>query len=286
MYYYYNIYGLIIRCNVCMPLLKREAACIYNIDLTVIYENLPPNSLIKISENDEFYRVDLCSFASYKIHKNKQLIDCRAQNFTDFFSTFFNIPFSVYLMISGEVLFHTNTVLNNNKLICFCGKKGVGKSTLTNLINNEEDFMLYSDDTIRVDKDYSCMRAYNLIKLTEETLDAYKFDTRTGVKNSAGKEYCIIKAEEHKCKFKYIFQLSRCSEFGISSVNNPALKRSIIVGNIVGVEYFCRSLLEKTIDISKRIYADFYNLYIPNTLKALQNSRDDIRNAIANLINK
>ena len=123
MYYYYNIYGLNIRCNVCMPLLKREAACIYNIDLTVIYENLPPNSLIKISENDEFYRVDLCSFASYKIHKNKQLIDCRAQNFTDFFSTFFNIPFSVYLMISGEVLFHTNTVLNNNKLICFCGKR-------------------------------------------------------------------------------------------------------------------------------------------------------------------
>ena len=61
--------------------------------------------------------------------------------------------------------------------------------------------MLYSDDTIRVDKDYSCMRAYNLIKLTEETLDKCRFNNRTTV---GGMNMKFICGETYNNQTKHI----------------------------------------------------------------------------------
>lgn len=148
--FYYRIYGLIVRCNVDMSLLMPvEETEYYDMEISVLYNVLPSSSRIKISEHIDFYRVELCSFAEYKIFKEKALIECNASCETDFFSTLFNIPFSVYFMMKDEVLFHTNTVLRNGSLFMFCGEKGVGKSTLTGIINNEKDFELFAPHGIQ-----------------------------------------------------------------------------------------------------------------------------------------
>ena len=275
--FYYRIYGLIVRCNVDMSLLMPvEETEYYDMEISVLYNVLPSSSRIKISEHIDFYRVELCSFAEYKIFKEKALIECNASCETDFFSTLFNIPFSVYFMMKDEVLFHTNTVLRNGSLFMFCGEKGVGKSTLTGIINNEKDFELYSDDTIRIDGSGSCFRASDLIKLTVETLNSLIIGKRTGVKNSVGKEFCFIEAGEQECNFRFVFRLHRGADFKIKKINNAAIKKSILIGNIVGVEYFCRSLLEKAISVSDKLSPEYYEMRVPNGLEKLEDCCSDI----------
>ena len=70
--FYYRIYGLIVRCNVDMSLLMPvEETEYYDMEISVLYNVLPSSSRIKISEHIDFYRVELCSFAEYKIFKEK-----------------------------------------------------------------------------------------------------------------------------------------------------------------------------------------------------------------------
>ena len=84
--FYYRIYGLIVRCNVDMSLLMPvEETEYYDMEISVLYNVLPSSSRIKISEHIDFYRVELCSFAEYKIFKEKALIECNASCETDFF---------------------------------------------------------------------------------------------------------------------------------------------------------------------------------------------------------
>lgn len=282
-FYTYEVYGFVLKSNIFMPLLPEIGAdCAFDVELKVTYDLVEDDSPIKITENSEYFVVDLCPFAVYKVYKKECLIECSARNFTDFFSTFFNIPFSVFLMMREEILFHTNSMICDNCLLCFSGKKGVGKSTLTYLLSTEKRFCLYSDDTLRIDKNYLCYKGNNLIKLTDESIDKYGAEKRTGIKNSVGKEFCIIDAQEKMFNFKYVFQISRHREnFNLCEVNKTALKRTTICSNIVGIDYFCSSLLEKALDKSKKIDVNIFNLYVPDTLEALTNCKKRIANEIS-----
>lgn len=49
--YYYEIYGMSIRCNVRMPhLTELYNLYDYDVDLTIVYDDLPPKSFIRISD--------------------------------------------------------------------------------------------------------------------------------------------------------------------------------------------------------------------------------------------
>lgn len=96
-FYTYEVYGFVLKSNIFMPLLPEIGAdCAFDVELKVTYDLIEDDSPIKITENSEYFVVDLCPFAVYKVYKKECLIECSARNFTDFFSTFFNIPFSVF----------------------------------------------------------------------------------------------------------------------------------------------------------------------------------------------
>jgi len=276
-YHLYNIYGIIVRANVALPLIKElEGGSIWELDLDIQYNKVTfEENIILINQSDNVFFVRLGNIAEYCIFVKQNKITCIAKNFESFFSTLFNIPFSVYFATRGDILLHACSMQYRNELICFSGEKGVGKSTLTKILNGVE-FLLYADDTLRITKDLRGYRAHSLIKLTLETVEEFNIKEITNVENITKKLYGMIESSDNVVRVASIISIKRTNQtLKIINVSNDVIKKYIFFNNIVGVNYFSRTLLRIVLEnfINN---VKYFELTLPDDLQKLRLSREDI----------
>ena len=266
-----------------MPLLtETELDSCFDIELNVTYKKIESINSVVISEEDDCFRIRISIYAVYTVYKTQDRIECEVFGFEEFFSTLFNIPFSVYCIIRGECVLHSCSVICNEQLICFAGEKGVGKSTLMKLLDGEK-MTAFSDDTIKVSVDKMAYKAHSLMKLTENTVSALNVCKLLGVKNAAGKQYVRITSENTEKKIGAVILLKRGKySKKIIPVVNSSLKTGIFCENIVGINYFCTSLLSRSLEISKNIELkiNFGILSLPDDISKLCNIKNEIANVV------
>lgn len=279
-WYYYDIYRKIVRSNVEIPMLSETSDnCSHDIMLIVEFQDSLIGNGIYVKRSNEKYIVSLGEFAQYTIDNNNNYILCLAKNRESLISTLFNIPFSVYFARNCEILFHACTVLHEKELICFTGNKGIGKSTVSALMNAQL-LSYYSDDTILLTSKINAYRAHNLAKFTEETALFLDIDYKTAPKNLANKCYIYLQTKEEPFAIvSDIIQLHRGNKLEIHEVKTDILKKQVFVNNIVGIKYFDKELLQciyNTYD--KGIYKKIriFKLIIPEDLKHLVDVKNDL----------
>jgi len=279
----YNLYGKHVMTNVKLPLLCNIVDS-NKVDLTVHVDfDIITNDTISIKEDGEQYVIELGSLANYYIDTKNDIITCKAQNFESFFSTFFNMPFSVYCLCKNEILYHACSLIYDNRVFCLTGNKGVGKSTVMQILSSMNEFKIFSDDTIHIDSKLLSNRAHNLVKHTPETVVALKLKT-LNIKNAAGKYYSSFDISQSFLKINKIFHLVRTdnNEFDLRAINSNLIKNSVFRANIVGITHMPYSLISKTMKIKPDPDIKFYELLIPNDLNFLINNSDKLKELVVN----
>ena len=281
--YRYYIYGEIIISNIELPLLETitlDECEESNIQLNVSFGCIKKSSDtgVNISKSNNLYTITISDVVKYNVYENENRIDCLAENFETFFSTFFNIPFSIYFLLREELLVHCCSILMQKKCICIAGEKGTGKSTLVSLLNDDE-CTIFGDDTLRVRKNLIAYRAHNLIKITDETANnlaiPYHISQYT---NLTGKRYGILPINNGGCSVNALVELYlNESVVKLRKIDN-ALNRNIVLRrNIVGVNYFDKNLLRKAHSVILDPQIDCFVLDIPNNLAALIREQANIK---------
>ena len=274
----YNIYGKNVIINIKLPLLNNYID-VNKFDLEVIVEfGIVDGDIISIKEKNGQFLVKLGSLAYYCIDPINNVITCTASDFESFFSTFFNIPFSVYCLCQNEILYHACSLIYDGKIFCLTGNKGVGKSTITQILSFESGFEIYGDDTIRVDKYFVVNRAHNLIKHTTETVGALKLNT-LDVKNITGKFYSLFDTSLSSGKISKIFHIVRTEnkEFDLKQVKSDLIRNSIFMTNVVGISHMPYSLMSKSLKVKPEAEIDFYELFVPNDLNYIIENKEKIK---------
>lgn len=273
--------------NIKLPLLHDEFdSNDFDLKVYVDFGNIIGDTL-SIKEKDSRYMVELGSVATYCIDSVKDVIICKAQNFESFFSTFFNIPFSVYCLCKNEILYHACSLKYDNEIFCLTGNKGVGKSTLTEILSSNDKIQIFSDDTIHINGAFFANRAHNLVKQTPKTVKALNIKT-LNVQNIAGKYYSSFDTSPSAAKIGKIFHLIRTEkkEFELKLVKSNLKKDSIFRANIVGISHMPYPLITKSLKVKPKSDVEFYELFIPNDLNCMIENREKLKNIIMNCYKK
>jgi len=276
----YCVYGINISSNI--PI-HHVNICenIANLGLNVDYNyKNPKNSSISITQDDESVYIDLNPFAQYWIDLKKSEITCSAQNYESFFSTFFNVPLSSYLILKGEILLHASSMIFADSLICFAGEKGVGKSTLTNLLNGDL-LKQYSDDTLRIDYQCNGYKGNNLSKLKEDSIEKLCVKGLTGYRNAVGKQYVELNTDFYCRQVRALIFISR-SNGGVElkKVTSRILQQTIIFDNIVGLNYFSSNMVKNALKAVNKINIPVFTLKVPDNLHQLVVMKERLINMI------
>lgn len=289
--YIYTVYGMTIDSNIELPLLT-PANEIMDTSYTLEYrasEKIINNYGINIKYNNSLYTIALGEFATYSICARDGHTVCTAKDYESCFSTLFNIPSAVLIAIRQEVLLHACSLFYNDGIHCLTANKGVGKSTLTQLLGDGLPFKIFSDDTVRISRTWHGYAPHNLIKLTDETKNALKVDDIYDSKNIAGKIYGKFTNGGLKTpKVRSIIQIKRTTDDlpAMKYINDLAKKRKMFFGNLVGIPYYTKSLLNNAFDFKIESDVNFYTLFIPNGLIKLINAREYIKNLVVSTISK
>lgn len=272
--------------NIKLKLLTQINSCsLCDLTVDVRYKNLDNNDVSIKSDGDRF-DIKLGNLALYSIFPQKNAMSCIATNYESFFSTFFNIPFSVYfLCCKQEVLFHACSVLCNEELTCLTGDKGVGKSTLMSILDKMDDFEVFSDDTLRIDKMSYGSKAHNLAKQLPDTIKALNLSTLSE-KNVAGKSYIRFPYTVGRAKIKNIIQLKRTKkyDFGLKKITTDMKKNSIFKTNVVGVSHMSHQLIFNILKLNLVSNIEFYELYIPDDLNFIVSNTEKLNDMLLNAV--
>lgn len=275
--YFYDIYGLIVKSNVRMPLLPRlQELTEWNIELTVNYCDIPKNErYYMLGCADGQFELNLGRLANYRIDTKQDRIQCDVTELESFFSTFFNIPFSIYFAAKGEILLHACSMKFGKGLICFAGDKGVGKSTLTWMLNCDT-LTLYSDDTLRITDENMGFRAHCLAKFTSDTVSRLAVNEIPNVRNAAGKHYSFIRSTHEGAPVKGVVLVKRTRNAAtLERVNDRIIAKNIYFSNIVGSQYFNGTLIKNILKVSPTKLMSFI-LHVPDDIDDLDNCKMDI----------
>ena len=286
--YYYRIYGIAIASNIEMPLLPQVSCSSEDetVELIIKFGQVKNNGISVISASDDCVLIMLNNYANYTLYFRQSRIACLASNFEAFFSTLFNIPFSIFFILRGKILLHSCGLSVSNKVFGIAGDKGVGKSTLSNLLNGEY-FRLFSDDTMLICSDNTVKRAHNLVKITDETISALELNDILSVKNATGKSYRYIEdADDIKKTISCIIQIKRSEDNIVKmlKIDSILAKRQMLIHNVVGIDYFGKQMFKSLMSIDIPINISYYSLYIPNSLDELINKKQEIINIIKELV--
>ena len=289
--YMYSIYGINVSSNIKIDYVNKLNDCnekinkLLNLYLEVRYDYKEKEiSPITITQIDETINIDLNPFAFYTIDIGNKLIRCSACNYEAFFSTFFNIPLSVYTILSGEFILHTSSMLINDKLICFIGEKGIGKSTTSRYLENE-DIEQYSDDTLKIDSNNCGYRGNKLTKLNVDSLKFLKNVKFTGHSNAVGKKYIELNSDYTPHVIGAIILLKRGAEkITFSEIKSEMAYYSVLLSNVIGINYFTSDMIKKAITLVKKIHIPMYILKLPNDIEQLSMNKNEIIKLILNKI--
>ena len=275
--FFYTIYGLKVQTNIHLPLLQLECPS-EDVDLN-LYVNFSffENSHLSVYEKENYYVVELYDYANYYIFQDSNRIVCNAKNFESFFSTFFNIPFSIYLTLKQSALIHACSLIYDG-LYCFMGVKGIGKTTLTHLLSLGNNFKMFSDDTTRITNSCIGYAPHNLCKHTDENLSSLNITNTCNRKNVTGKSYVCFDKTVEKEKVLAFIQLSRSQNQlpTIKKIKSLALAKSIVYGNITGISFYTKLLINRVESLDFLSNIAVYKLSLPNDLTTLRQSTKKI----------
>ena len=270
--YYYRIYGLTVKTNVPLTLLAETDAAPEDLSIRVEYGAVQKSYDIRVLEDDGVYRVNLGMLADYRIYPERGLMECTAEDYNGFFSTLFNIPFSIFFAVRSLRLLHCCAMTYKEKLICLAGEKGVGKSTVTSILDGG-DFRLFSDDSLLISDDGRGYKPHNLIKMTESTV---KFSRKNAIMltdcfNAVGKRYGVFDGEEESRDIAAVLVLRRTSGTpDLREVTGETVRRMSFLNNTIGISYFPRELLRKWLDAPACPSVKLYDAFIPNDYENLE----------------
>lgn len=282
MCYRYVIYGKNVLSNIDMPLLNEtydDSSA--DLSLTAEFRDLPVCDNVLINHLDNKYSITLGDLAIYTLDYLNNSISCVAKNKEALFSTIFNIPFSIYFAIKGDILLHACTLLCDEGLIGIAGNKGVGKSTLSSILSFSS-LTQYSDDTIRLTNDHIAYRAHNLTKHTEETAKILDEDYQSFPKNVTNKIYVSLPEKNTSYFLHSVIQLQRGNSICFEKIESDVIRRQIYISNIVGVEWFNKDLLKIVYCNDQYKNIKMFKLVVPNNLQLLIDSKIKLQEMIIN----
>lgn len=281
----YCIYGLSVESNLEMAYVAAGRADACDMRLHVTFAEMPPVQPIRILESEQWLTIELLPFAIYQLDRHSNRVFCQAANYEAFYSTFFNLPFSVFLLKRGDLLLHASSLIHSQTdvLICLAGQKGVGKSTLVHLLCGEM-YQIYADDTLRISMDtHMGFRGNSLLKLTPETSASIQGRLQlTGHQNAVGKHYAAIPTDSRQRPIRAIVQLVRSPEasFSIRSVTAPLQRTQIICRHLTGIPFLTASMIQDAMRLVKKVEIPVAIMRIPNSLHQLEQQKPDILSAL------
>lgn len=276
--FYYYIYGLHVVFNVPIEMVMRDCSS-SAIDVTVEVSYIDVcdiENVDMICVNNDFYRLYIPSIGLYDIQSDK--IVCHVLNYNCLISTLFNLPFSVLLLLRGEMLIHACALSFALGVILICGQKGVGKSTLSSALMQSGKFHFFADDTVRIDREDNCFNAHYHMKLYHDVVAALNLNTN-GFKNIVGKDYinCIQYADsEKKCNLHSVYILIRGDRLGVKRISS---NKHFTQRNIVGIEFMHSCLIKKVLGLNYQ-FKNLYQLTVPTGIANIMSEQKNIINII------
>lgn len=286
----YSIYGLSVESNLELSYVDAGRPGVCDMRLHVSFAEMPPVQPIRILESEQWLTIELFPFAVYRLDRHSNDVFCQAADYESFYSTFFNLPCSVFLLQRGDLLLHASSLVHSQtgELIGFAGQKGVGKSTLVHLLCGET-YQIYADDTLRIPMDTSMgFRGNSLLKLTPETSALIQGRLQlTGHQNAVGKDYAAISTDSRQRPIRAIVQLTRTSEatFSIRPVIAPLQRAQIICRHLTGIPFWTASMIQKVMQLVKKVEIPVYSMRIPDSLHRLEQQKSDILSALEQMTN-
>lgn len=154
-------------------------------------------------------------------------------------NTILGTPMGIILLQRGFLVLHASAVKINNKVVCFLGKSGAGKSTTVCALV-AAGYKLVSDDVVAIDTSsrLEVMPGYPWMKIGDEIITQLKIK-QTKIeqlgKNEIKKRYNVPSCgfvAGCPCKVSGFYILNWAEEFSITRMAEPA---SLI--NLIGHEY-------------------------------------------------
>ena len=271
MAYFYTVYGLTAQSNIPIWLLPehKPAATNCKIDLSIHFQHhFQQRNIEQWSSSESItirpacndcYEIQIPGIATYQVSLSE--ISCIAPDENAFLSTLWNLPFSVWFLLHGELLIHACAVVANNSLILLMGSKGAGKSTLSYLLDHQASLPFFADDTVRLDCASSGYRAHGYAKLFPSILTKIGGDS-TGSVNLAGKHYspCSFSdATVLPVRAAVFLKRGAAFSFEASKFNQATMWRQ----NIVGLTYLPPTLLRQVMTLPMPPHS-IYRMTLPN----------------------
>lgn len=285
---YYYLYNFILHTKIEFKMLKKVSSRdISDAPILHLYINSP-------LPQDADYILNFKENITYYFCPKNDSIFVETDDLSLLFSSFFNIPMSIFCLYKNFVLLHGNTLFYKNNLYCFCANKGIGKTTITALLSKNCNW--FSDDCLGIGEYNNQIWGYNAVNtlklckntcnhlLSQSIFNSY-FD-KLSQKAIIPASLFTAEAPCNKYPLKQIIFLSRNvgNSFELNPIKTRIQKAIYLIQSIVGTEYFDRLL----IDIFKRtnLYEmildkiDFYSLKIPDISNYTKENLTHLKNKI------
>lgn len=285
----YQIYNYKVNSNIVLEHLiysKNQSA--FDINLKFNVGDIDRNRYCECMISQDYYILNLYNII-YKINKLGNQIEVYCRDLEFFYSSCYNIPFSIISYINKNILLHSSAIEKHNKIIAFCGKKGQGKTTLVSYLSKYYNF--YTDDTMILKLNNGlclCERSNSPLKMNEDILTMHDGEHELYTisrKNVLQKAYInprdikVNISEKNKSVLDKIIILNRNknenSEIRIRKIDDYVSINSLILTNIVGSKYFPYEIISDYTNFKIYSYIinkiDFYILDYPTSLESLEN---------------
>lgn len=216
-----------------------------NYDMVVsLFVNKNPNEapeyIVPFKENIRYY-----------LYPKKNEIYVDTEDLKYLYSSFFNIPMSVFALFKNKAIVHSNALEFNEELYCFSGNKGIGKTTLAMFLRKY--CSIFSDDCVAIDccsdrKVYG-YRAAHTLKLCKKTYDIVVDDDCYGKHFDALSQKANVLLPDmpyKKLPIRKMFFLVRGNgkEFVCDKVEPLITKKVLLIQSIVGKDYIPKTIID------------------------------------------
>lgn len=264
----YFLYNFILTTDICFEMLVEcDRPLRDEDDVVSLFVN-------KEREEEPEYVVPFKEDIRYYLYIKKNEIYVETGDLNYLYSSFFNIPMSVFSLFKNKAIIHCNALEFNNELYCFSGNKAIGKTTLAMFL--EKYCSIFSDDCVAIDsvsgeRVYG-YRAAHTLKLCKNTYDLVVNDEcyKEHLDNLSQKANILLPDMQYKTlPIRKMFFLVRgnSEEFVCDKVESPITKKVLLIQSIVGKDYIPKSVIDifgRTKVFSETIsQVQFYILKIP-----------------------
>ena len=264
----YYLYNFILKTDTCFEMLVECNRTLRNEDIVV---SLCINKELK--EEPE-YIVPFKEDIRYYLYPKKNEIYVETGDLSYLYSSFFNIPMSVFSLYKNKAVIHCNALEFNNELYCFSGNKAIGKTTLAMFLGKY--CSIFSDDCVAIDS-FSDGRIYGYratrtLKLCKKTYDIAINDNyyEEHFDHLSQKANILLSDMQYKkAPIRKMFFLVRGNgkEFVCDKVESLITKKVLLIQSIVGKDYIPKNVIDifgRTQLFSETIaQVPFYILKIP-----------------------